>query len=112
MELRVLQKDNIYMIAVKGKLGLYNSLQLRDLTAKMLKRKVTRLIINLEGVDSIDSSGIGALIHICSNAKKMDIRLAITNIQDQVMESIDLTKVSGYIPVAENMAQALTLVSG
>ena len=51
---------------------------------KMLEKSVTSFIINLEQVDYIDSSGIGALIYICSTIKKMNLKLAISNIHGSV----------------------------
>lgn len=99
------------MIALKGRLDLYSSIQLKDLAMKMFSRKISRLIINMEQVDSIDSSGIGALIHICSAVKKMNVALAIANMQDAVKSSIDLTKVTGYFPIANSIEGALSIVS-
>ena len=46
---------------------------------KMLEKNVKNFVINLEQVDYIDSSGIGALIYICSTIKKMNLNLAIAN---------------------------------
>ena len=55
---------------------------------KMLEKNVKSFIINLEQVDYIDSSGIGALIYICSTIKKMNLKLAISNIHGSVKKVI------------------------
>ena len=74
---------------------------------KMLEKKVERFIINLENVDYIDSSGIGALIYICSTIKKMSLKLVITNIHGSVKKVIELTKLMGYFPIAQTIDEAL-----
>jgi len=61
----------------------------------MLEKKVLRFIINLENVDYIDSSGIGALIYICSTIRKLGLKLFITNIHGSVKKVIELTKLMG-----------------
>ena len=80
MELKIRKNGNNYIIDVNGEMDLYNSYKLKELVMKMLEKKVERFIINLENVDYIDSSGIGALIYICSTIKKMSLKLLITNI--------------------------------
>ena len=74
---------------------------------KMLEKKVERFIINLENVDYIDSSGIGALIYICSTIKKMGLKLVITNIHGSVKKVIELTKLMGYFPITPTIDEAL-----
>ncbi len=74
---------------------------------KMLEKKVKRFIINLGEVDYIDSSGIGALIHICSTIKKLNYRLAIANIHGSVKKVIELTKLTGYFPISPSLEDAI-----
>lgn len=70
MELKIRKAKEIYIIDVSGEMDLYNSYKLKDLIVKMIDKKIDMLIINLQDVEYIDSSGIGALIYICSSLKK------------------------------------------
>ena len=87
MELKIRKNGDIYIIDVNGEMDLYNSYKLKELVMKMLEKNVKFFIINLEQVDYIDSSGIGALIYICSTIKKMNLRLSIANIHGSVKKS-------------------------
>jgi anti-sigma B factor antagonist len=107
MELKIRKSGDNYIIDVNGEMDLYNSYKLKELVMKMLEKKVERFIINLENVDYIDSSGIGALIYICSTIKKMSLRLVITNIHGSVKKVIELTKLMGYFPISANIDEAL-----
>ncbi|HUW39589.1 MAG TPA: anti-sigma factor antagonist [Rectinemataceae bacterium] len=107
MELKIRKNGENYIIDVNGEMDLYNSYKLKELVMKMLEKKVERFIINLENVDYIDSSGIGALIYICSTIKKMSLKLVITNIHGSVKKVIELTKLMGYFPIAQNIDEAL-----
>ncbi len=107
MELKIRKSGDNYIIDVNGEMDLYNSYKLKELVMKMLEKKVERFIINLENVDYIDSSGIGALIYICSTIKKMGLRLVITNIHGSVKKVIELTKLMGYFPISSNIDEAL-----
>ncbi|GAB1457211.1 MAG: anti-sigma factor antagonist [Spirochaetia bacterium] len=107
MELKIRKNGNNYIIDVNGEMDLYNSYKLKELVMKMLEKKVEHFIINLENVDYIDSSGIGALIYICSTIKKMNLRLIITNIHGSVKKVIELTKLMGYFPITNSIEEAI-----
>ena len=107
MELKIRKSGETYIIDVNGEMDLYNSYKLKELVMKMLEKKVERFIINLENVDYIDSSGIGALIYICSTIKKMNLKLVITNIHGSVKKVIELTKLMGYFPITQSIEEAL-----
>lgn len=107
MELKIRKNGFNYIIDVNGEMDLYNSYKLKELVMKMLEKKVRRFIINLENVDYIDSSGIGALIYICSTIKKLGLRLIITNIHGSVKKVIELTKLMGYFPITNSIEEAI-----
>lgn len=110
MELKIRKNGDVYIIDVNGEMDLYNSYKLKELVMKMIEKNVKVFIINLEQVDYIDSSGIGALIYICSTIKKMNLKLAISNIHGSVKKVIELTKLMVYFPIANSVEEALLMV--
>ena len=110
MELKIRKNGEVYIIDVNGEMDLYNSYKLKELVMKMIEKNVKLFVINLEQVDYIDSSGIGALIYICSTIKKMNLKLAISNIHGSVKKVIELTKLMGYLPIANTVDEALLRV--
>jgi anti-sigma B factor antagonist len=111
MELKIRKNGDVYIIDVNGEMDLYNSYKLKELVMKMLEKNVKSFIINLEQVDYIDSSGIGALIYICSTIKKMNLKLYISNIHGSVKKVIELTKRMGYFPIANSVEEALLMIN-
>ena len=110
MELKIRKNGEIYIIDVNGEMDLYNSYKLKELVMKMLEKNVKNFIIHLEQVDYIDSSGIGALIYICSTMKKMNLKFAISNVHGSVKKVIELTKLMGYFPIANSVEEALLMI--
>jgi anti-sigma B factor antagonist len=110
MELKIRKNQDTFIIDVQGELDLYNSYKLKELLMKMLEKKIERFIINLEEVEYIDSSGIGALIYISSTLKKLNHKLAITNIHGSVKKVIELTKLMGYFPITGTIEEAIKKV--
>lgn len=107
MELKIRKNEDIYIIDVNGEMDLYNSYKLKELIMKMLEKKIEKFIINLDKVDYIDSSGIGAIIYICSTIKKMNLKLKIANIHGSVKKVIELTKLMSYFPIANTTEDAI-----
>ena len=110
MELKIRKNGDVYIIDVNGEMDLYNSYKIKELVMKMLEKSVKFIVINLEQVDYIDSSGIGALIYICSTIKKMNLKLAIASVHGSVKKVIELTKLTGYFPMANSVEEALLMV--
>jgi anti-sigma B factor antagonist len=111
MELKIRKNGEIYIIDINGEMDLYNSYKLKELVMKMLEKNVKKFIINLEQVDYIDSSGIGALIFICSTIKKMNLKLSISNVHGSVKKVIELTKLMGYFPISNSVEEAILALS-
>ncbi|MGP1495508.1 MAG: anti-sigma factor antagonist [Treponema sp.] len=111
MELKIRKNGEVYIIDVNGEMDLYNSYKLKELVMKMIEKNIKIFIINLEQVDYIDSSGIGALIYISSTIKKMNLKLSLSNIHGSVKKVIELTKLMGYFPIANSVDEALLMVN-
>ncbi len=111
MELKIRKNGEVYIIDVNGEMDLYNSYKLKELVMKMREKNVKSFIINLEQVDYIDSSGIGALIYICSTIIKMNLKLAISNIHGCVKKVTGLTKLMEYYRIAHSVKQELFMVN-
>ena len=107
MELKIRKNKEVYIVDITGEMDLYNSYKLKELVAKMLERSVQGIILNMEEVEYIDSSGIGALIYISSTLKKQNVRLFITNIHGSVKKVIELTKLMGFFPITNSLEEAL-----
>jgi anti-sigma B factor antagonist len=111
MGIRIWTDQVIYIIDIDGSFDLYMSNRLKELVMKMIQKKVERFILNVKDANIIDSSGIGALIYISSTLKKMDLRLAIANVQGQIKQIIEKTKLMTYFPIYENMEDAIKALS-
>ena len=107
MELKIRKNEDIYIIDVLGEMDLYNSYKLKELLMKMIEKKIENFIINMNEVEYIDSSGIGALIYITSTIKKMNLHLSITNVHGSVKKVIELTKLSSFFPIISSLEEAI-----
>jgi len=107
LELKIRKSNEIYIIDVNGDMDLYNSYKLKELVTKMVRKEIQKFVINLQNVEYIDSSGIGALIYIYSTTKKFDIKFLISNVHGSVKKIIELTKLMSYFPIVSKVSDAV-----
>lgn len=107
MEIKLKKYSSTYIIEVIGDMDLYSSFELKNVVTKMLAKDIKNYVVDMAKVDYIDSSGIGVLIHIYSNIKKLNRVLKISNVHGSVEKVIKLTKLSQYFPIVGSVKEAL-----
>ncbi len=106
MELETRKYKEIVVIDVKSDMDLYNVHELKEMVKKMMRMSIGKFIINLEDVNYIDSSGVGALIQIFTQLKKKGLQLKISSVHGSVAKVIKLTKLMEFLPIVDNITDA------
>ena len=94
-----------------GAMDLFSSNQLKDAVMKAIQGKVERFIMNLHGVTSVNSAGIGALIAVSSTLKKLKCPLVVIAPEGPVMQALEVTRLKGYFIIAGSLEEALFLAN-
>jgi anti-sigma B factor antagonist len=102
---------DIVILDIAGEIDLYNAPEIKDIINKLIEDKKYNVIINLEQVSYIDSSGIGALISSLSNLKKYQGGLKIINVFASVRKVFELTKLTSFFDIYESEEEALNSFS-
>jgi len=107
LEIKLRRSGTIYVIDIKGEMDLYNAFKLKDIVKAMFERNVKEYIINLEEVQYIDSSGIGAILFVFGEMRQRGMALAVAGARGPVKRVIELTKLNGYLPLTTDVNEAL-----
>ncbi|OIQ19933.1 MAG: hypothetical protein BM556_05445 [Bacteriovorax sp. MedPE-SWde] len=91
MIVTILEKDSHAVIEVDGALTIETAIDLKTKALK-LKKVYSTLIIDLLGVEFIDSSGIGALALINNKYKAKDGQMILTNINEDISLVFSITR--------------------
>ncbi len=95
--IEILSFDNV------SKLNILIAQSLKEEMAQYLTKANTKLVLNLKGVEYIDSSGFGALLSILRNAKNNDSQFKICNITPDVMELVKLLQLHNVFDICESV---------
>jgi anti-anti-sigma factor len=90
LEITQREINGIYLVALKGRLVLgAESSGLRATVDSLLSSGATRIIINLEQVNYVDSAGLGALIEMHRNTKAKGGRLVLCNLGANLRRALE-----------------------
>lgn len=111
MELKLRNQSGVTVVEIEGEIDLFHANKLKQLVNKLFENNVKRIVINMQEVTYIDSSGIGALLHIFSETKKRRLQIFFSNIHGSVKKVIELTKLTGYFPIVNDVDEAIEQLS-
>ena len=86
------QVGQVSIVDVAGKLTSFESGALRNSIAQLLKQGRTHILLNLNGVDYLDSSGIGDLVQTYMTVIKRGGEMKVVGLTDKVEEILKITK--------------------
>ena len=92
-QLATREKNRIIVVDIVGRLTLSDSrTQLRDLVHVFTEKGCKKFLINLAGVDFVDSDGLGELTRCYSIVRQAGGELKLLHVQDRVQALLDLTR--------------------
>ena len=108
MALIVNQRDisNVVVLDLTGRLWILD-LPLRDLVNGILNKGRHNFVLNLEGVDYIDSSGLGQLISIWTSIRNRGGRMTILNPSGRVRRLFEITRLNTVFEIFERESDAV-----
>ncbi len=106
INIRELEKQ-ILVIDITGEIDLYNAPEIKKQIRGQMDAGRRNIIINLDRVSYIDSSGIGVLISSLSQIKKTGGGLKIINVYGAVRKVFELTKLTGFFDIFDSEEEAV-----
>lgn len=95
-------KDLNVLTIQDERIDAHNSAELKEYFLQMLDKGEIQIVVQLEHVRFIDSSGLGALLSGHKNAISKSGRFAIVNIQQQVMTMFEITRLNRVFEIYAN----------
>ena len=90
-----------------SKLNILVAQSLKEEIAQYLNTSGKNLVLDLKGIEYIDSSGFGALLSILRNAKNNNSTFKICNISPDVMELVKLLQLHNVFEIYDNVDECV-----
>ena len=107
MEISEKRIDDIDVLVLTGRLEASSAKKLKGQVDALVKENRVKLIVDMAGVDFIDSSGLGSLVSSLRavNERKGDVKVA--SLQKQVRSIFELTRLHRIFGIFDNAEAAL-----
>jgi len=99
------------VLDLKGDLTYDNRGIFKDAVEKAKRTGYRHLILNMEHVQFLDSSGLGLMVLTSQNVKLNHMQLSVVNPQSYVREIMNLANIGKLVPMFMSEAEAVAAVS-
>jgi anti-sigma B factor antagonist len=101
-------KDGIEVIDVAGTIDIYTAPRLRELLIDLVSTNSYQLVINLERVEFLDSTGLGVLVGGLKRVRAHDGSLELVCTQERILKIFRITGLTKVFGIHETVDQAIT----
>jgi anti-sigma B factor antagonist len=105
-------KDGIEVIDVEGTIDIYTAPRLRELLIDLVSTNSYQLIINLERVEFLDSTGLGVLVGGLKRVRAHDGSLDLVCTQERILKIFRITGLTKVFGIHETVDQAIAATKG
>src|ERR1700683_2705827 len=84
-------KDDIEVVDVEGEIDVYTAPRLRELLIDLVNKKHYQLVVNMEKVEFLDSTGLGVLVGGLKRVRAHDGSLDLVCTQERILKIVTIT---------------------
>jgi anti-sigma B factor antagonist len=109
MKVATRQVDGVTVLDLSGRITLgEGSVTLRDAVHDVVAKGSKHILLNLENISYIDSSGIGELVSAFTSVKNSGGELKLLNLTKKVHDLLQITKLYTVFDIWDNEASAVS----
>ena len=107
LEIKTRCENDIVIIGIAGDIDLYSSPQVRKKIIELTAKKTPAILINLDKVTYMDSSGVATLVEGMQLINDYNGKLLIFNVHGAVHDVFELSRLDKVFKIFDNETDAL-----
>ena len=105
-------KDGIEVIDVQGEIDMYTAPRLRELLINLVSKGSYQLVVDLDKVGFLDSTGLGVLVGGLRRVRAHDGSLDLVCTQQRILKIFRITGLTEVFGIYETVDQAIAATKG
>ncbi len=102
------REEGVTIVDLEGKLTIgEGDVQLREEIRELLDDGKKKILINMQGVKMMDSSGLGELVRTRESAQNADATIKLLHVEDKVQEVLEMTRLIGIFETFDDEIDAV-----
>ena len=107
MTIQVIDQGNVTILEMKGKImGGPDAGVLNENIHELIKNGKKKIVVNLAGVDWMNSSGLGILISALTTIRNNGGELKLASLTDKIKNLLTITKLSNVFEKYDSVSEA------
>jgi len=107
LELEVIKKNNVSILKIKGDVDLYSSPLVRKEILAILTKSNKNLLVDLEDVSYMDSSGVATLVEALQLTNRKGGKLRLFNLSRAIQDVFELSRLDKVFEICKDEERAL-----
>lgn len=103
--------ENILLLSINGRIRSGDIKPLENEFRRICKGPPVKLILNVQGVEAIDSSGIGELIKARKDILAKGGRVVLMGVNNRVEMMVKISGLDNYFPIAVTESEAIQVLN-
>ncbi|WP_089854062.1 STAS domain-containing protein [Halolactibacillus miurensis] len=99
LSIDVVETDNQTVLTVKGEIDAYTAPLLKEKLLPATAKETEKIIVDLNDVTYMDSTGLGVFISALKSAKEHGSTLTLVNLQERVHRLFKITSLDSIIEI-------------
>jgi anti-sigma B factor antagonist len=110
VDLSLATKDegDITVVEVGGEIDVYTAPKLREQLIELVSNGRYQLVVDMENVDFLDSTGLGVLVGGLKRVRAHDGSLRLVCTQERILKIFRITGLTKVFPIHASVDEALT----
>lgn len=96
------------VVAVGGEIDVYTAPKLREQLVDLVNAGRYHLVVDMEGVEFLDSTGLGVLVGGLKRVRAHDGSLRLVCTQERILKIFRITGLTKVFPIHDTVSEALT----
>lgn len=107
MKIQTTCQGDVHIIELTGELDFHSSPELRETLNQLTVKQAPKILVNLKGVDYMDSSGIATFVETFQKTKRYQGRLILAELTSAVRGVFEIAKLESIFEITSNFDEAL-----
>ncbi|XKF14210.1 anti-sigma factor antagonist [Knoellia locipacati] len=104
------EREDVVIVTVAGEVDVYTAPQLRSVLEERAAADQTRIVVDLQGVGFLDSTGLGVLVGRLKAVRKLGGTLHVVCTDERILRLFAITGLDQVLPVHATVDEALASV--
>jgi anti-sigma B factor antagonist len=100
-------RDGIEIVDVEGEIDVYTAPRLRELLIELVNSRFYQLVVNMEKVEFLDSTGLGVLVGGLKRVRAHDGSLDLVCTQERILKIFRITGLTKVFGIHDTVDEAI-----